>query len=300
VGSCHEVFKFAGVAPGPIDADARPSTRISWLVPVTGLLAMACVLVMIARQLPVAGHRIRRQLTGSATVQTRLRYLAGGELVGTVLPLDPSDAGWLVWGHTQLRPFLDDRVSLFANDYAPYRRHCLDVVHDRDTSYRRTDGSLGGWRQLANVVPFDWIVTRSIDMEANLTLNSSPSWGPVYWDAEVVIFGFEQNDRVAAAAKRLAALKSLEMHGVDRLPELVSGKRESKLLILDDQSWKNYTTREFVDLARTYCSLDLPAIAEYLIMRLDDTSLYREAEQSLHGSIRPASRRRWELQDSPR
>ena len=59
-------------------------------------------------------------------MQTRLRYLANSEIVGTVLPFDPADGGWLVWSNSQLRPVLDDRVSLFAHDYAPYRLLWVD------------------------------------------------------------------------------------------------------------------------------------------------------------------------------
>lgn len=277
----------------------RPSDKIRWPLRALTLVATGWVGLSLAGPARDGLRRIERQFAGTTTVEARLRWLAEGKITGSVLPLDPTDAGWLVWGNPKLRPVLDDRCELFADHYSTYRRLCLDVVQDRQNTYRRTDGSLGGWRQFANVVPFDWIVTRSTDVETNRMLNSSLPWGPVYWDAEVVIFGHEQNEQVAAAAKRLQALKSLGIHGVDHVPELTPGRRDHNLLILDDQSWKNYTTREFVDLARVYYSLDLPLIAEYLIMRLDDSSLARETDEWLHSSNRLIREQSLELQDPP-
>jgi hypothetical protein len=229
-------------------------------------------------------RQLERQVRGMSVAQIRHRWLSQGQITGAVLLLDPSDAGWLVWGNGKLRPMLDDRCELFADKYSTYRRLCRDVAEDRHNSFRRTDGSLGGWRQFANVVPFHWIVTRATDVETNRTLNSSPHWGPAYWDAEVVIFGAKQNEQVVAAGTRLNELRSLGIHGVDNVPELYPSKRESYRLIRDDEARQNYSPRELVDLAMVYHALDVPAVADYLIRRLDDPRLVRATEDWLHGS----------------
>ncbi len=248
----------------------------------TLLLAVAGVVVLLCWQDVQDGlAAVRRQLAGTTVAQSRMRLLPASDLTDPVLVLAPADAGWLVWGIPQLRPVLDDRVGLFANDYAMYRRFCLDVIHDRHNSYRRTDGTIGGWRQLANVLPFEWIVSRASDVEANQMLSSSTYWAPAYWDAEVVIFGPKQHSVVQSATSRLDELKRVSVFGIDGVPELSPNTPESFSLIMEKDAWRSLSQREFLELAKVYFALDRPEIAFYLLSQVDSSKLLKERDALL-------------------
>jgi hypothetical protein len=239
------------------------------------LLAAVVVGFLVIRPAVCGIRHAQRILAKTTPVQRRLSWLGTAGITGVVLPLDPADAGWLEWANSKLRPVLDDRSELFASYYGKYRRIGFDLAQDRHNSYRLTDGSYGGWRQLSNTIAFDWIVSRAGDIETNLGLSSSVYWSPVYWDADIVLFGHKDHELAQVAANRLAGLKAA-------LPlDPIVGRESSSHTaavygpVVDGELelWRDYSRREFVELAKVYVALECPQIVDLLIDRLSDLQL---------------------------
>jgi hypothetical protein len=212
-------------------------------------------------------ERVRRELSGASAVAARVRWLRAGKMDGSVVVLDPSDAGWLVWGDSRLRPLLDDRVELFGSGFGAYRALCRDIVDDRQNAYRRTDGTVGGWRPAYNALGFRWVVSRAGDVAANENLCSGTFWGPAYWDSDVVIMGMKQHPEVIAASRRLTELDGL-LRGRSNDVPMTTGADLDRLMpsstLVRDQS-----PEELLRLAQVMVALHYPSIAMSYLARID-------------------------------
>lgn len=153
--------------------------------------------------------RVRQWVLGESVPQRRIAWLSRSGVSGVCLPMDPVDAGWLMFATPQLRPVLDDRLECFGHAYKNYRRVCDDVAFERHDAYPRTDGTWGGWRTAQNQWDFEWVVVPSSRANAVGRLFRGKYWGPVYWDCEIVLFAERGHELAQRSLAWLSALESL-------------------------------------------------------------------------------------------
>lgn len=268
-----------GVSASADDRGALESNRLANLLRFTLPILIAFAAVPLSYRIVHEFARMIRFGTGDSMIQSRLRWFDSPSIDGTILVLDPAEAGWVEFGSSRLRPFLDDRIELFGSNYATYRRLCRDVVEDRHNAYRLTDGTLGGWRAPHNVLPFRWIASKATDSTANIQLAAGTYWGLAYWDAEVVVFGTRGSPEVQATTRRLADLND----SLAQRPDSGTQARANDDGLRDGAELASLGSQEgILGLAELMLSTDYPQLARALAERVESAALKMRRDQLLN------------------
>ena len=109
------------------------------------------------------------------------------------------------------RLMIDDRWDLFSKEYRNYRQVCRDTGEFRSSSYIRSDGTWGGYRQWINEWKPALLVVDSSDLDAIRRVSLSPDWNVVGIDSFRTIFAAadkpENMQQIRRAGRLLSELE---------------------------------------------------------------------------------------------
>jgi hypothetical protein len=101
---------------------------------------------------------------------------------------------------------LDDRWDVAGEQLLQYTAVCNDVLEGRQHSYRRSDGSWGGYAQFFDQWNPALIVIDSDQLQAIRLFSVDPAWNILSIDAKRTIFGSTSNSQTRLRAKNAADL----------------------------------------------------------------------------------------------
>ena len=224
---------------GEFSLAAQPLALFLGTIGVVSSVNLWLSLVGLAAVLSVGAGKQRRTSTGplpAALAPVVCIMVAAAHMVGTKLQLGDGLAqpevairlvdhkSWNIEGAVLLtnlsqsgdwknatRPLstsllLDDRWDVAGKQLLKYSTVCNDVLEGRQHSYRRSDGSWGGYASFFDKWNPALIVIDSDQLQAIRQFSVDPAWNILSIDAKRTIFGSTSNLRTRLRAKKAAEL----------------------------------------------------------------------------------------------